>query len=305
MIDVNALKDFLVLCQIKSFSRAAERCHVSVSGLSRRIQVLENWLGTPVFERSNVALELTEAGHQLQSVASQVVFALEGLKKSVRTSSEVRDKQIRFAAPHIMSSIFFPDWIPRLHSQFSGAKFSVMSDNLPPCFNALHEDDADFVILLCDEAEAVYERAGMRLRKDQYLTATLGEERLIPICAPNAAGRPIFDLEGQGQTDISFLGYSEECSLGWAMEHALTQFSPLRLVRHHQSSLADGIRAMALSRMGMAWLPESMIRTELMSRTLMRAGPVQFDINLRIIILRRQERLGESAENFWSGIKGS
>lgn len=38
MIDLVMLKDFLVLCRIKSFSRAAQECHVSVSGLSRRIQ---------------------------------------------------------------------------------------------------------------------------------------------------------------------------------------------------------------------------------------------------------------------------
>ncbi len=62
MIDLVMLKDFLVLCRIKSFSRAAQECHVSVSGLSRRIQTLEQWLGAPVFERHKHALELTEAG---------------------------------------------------------------------------------------------------------------------------------------------------------------------------------------------------------------------------------------------------
>jgi DNA-binding transcriptional LysR family regulator len=234
-----------------------------------------------------------------------VVFALEGLKKTVRTASEVRDKQIRFAAPHIMSSIFFPDWIPRLHSQFTGAKFSVMSENLPACFSALHEDDADFVIILCDEGDAVFERAGLRLRKDQYPTAVLGAERLVPISAPGASGRPLFNLEEAGGEELSFLGYSDECSLGWAVEYALTQLPPARLVRHHQSSLADGIRAMALSRMGLAWLPETMIRNELLSRTLVRAGPAGFNIELRILIMRRQERLGEKSERFWADISAN
>lgn len=76
MIDLVMLKDFLVLCRIKSFSRAAQECHVSVSGLSRRIQTLEQWLGAPVFERHKHALELTEAGRQLQGVAQDAVRAL-------------------------------------------------------------------------------------------------------------------------------------------------------------------------------------------------------------------------------------
>ena len=303
MTDLNALKDFLVLCEVKSFSRAAERCNVSVSGLSRRIQSLETWLGSAVFERSNVMLELTEAGRQLQAVATQVVYALEGVKKTIRSASDVREKQIRFAAPHIMSAIFFPDWIPRLHTQFEGAKFSVMSENLPACFGALHDDDVDFVVILCDEAEAVFERAGLRARKDQYLIAALGVESLIPVSSPDAAGRPLFALEGNDGKEISFLGYADECSLGWAVEHAFSRWPAFSLMRHHQSSLADGLRAMAISRMGMAWLPQSMVRNELLTRRLVRAGTPQFDINLNVLIMRRQDRLGEKAEAFWREIQ--
>lgn len=304
MTDLNALKDFLVLCQVKSFSRAAERCHVSVSGLSRRIQGLEGWLGSPVFERSNVMLELTDAGHQLQSVATEVVFALEGLKKTVRTATDVRQKQIRFAAPHIMSAIFFPDWIPRLHTQFEGAKFSVMSDNVPACFGALHEDDADFVVILCDEDESVFERAGLRMNKEHYLKAELGAEALIPVSAPDAAGRPLFGLQAPTQ-DVSFLGYADECSLGWAVEHAFARLPELPLVRHHQSSLADGLRAMSLSGMGAAWLPESMVRNELLTRRLVRAGDARFDIHLRVLIMRRQVPLGERAEALWRTLQSA
>ena len=118
MADLIALKDFLVLCQSRSFSRAAEHCHVSVSGLSRRIQGLEQWIGAPLFNRHKTALELTDAGCRLQAVASEVVYALEGLRKSVRADSQELQRRIRVCAPHIMSAVFFPDWIPRLHGDF-------------------------------------------------------------------------------------------------------------------------------------------------------------------------------------------
>ncbi len=107
MIDLVMLKDFLVLCRIKSFSRAAQECHVSVSGLSRRIQTLEQWLGAPVFERHKHALELTEAGRQLQGVAQDAVRALDNLRQSIRERDEDAQRRIRFCAPHILSSVFF------------------------------------------------------------------------------------------------------------------------------------------------------------------------------------------------------
>lgn len=63
MTDLIILRDFLVLCETKSFSRTAERRHVSVSGLSRRIQGLEEWAGSALFERRKGKLVLMEAGH--------------------------------------------------------------------------------------------------------------------------------------------------------------------------------------------------------------------------------------------------
>jgi DNA-binding transcriptional LysR family regulator len=299
MLDLAAIKDFLVLCQTKNFSRAAERCHVSVSGLSRRIQGVESWLGTPAFERGKTSLELTDAGRQLQSVATEVTYALEGLRKSVRHTLEDRNEQIRFAAPHVMSAIFFPEWIPRLHSEFKSARFNVASDNLPECRDALNSGEADFLVTLIDAGHAILEHTGLRGRDNDYPTIVLGTERLIPVCAPDAAGRALFPLEGSCADPISFLGYSGECSLGWALDHALLSFPLLNLARYHQSSLADGLRAMALSRLGVAWLPETMVRNELSSKILMRAGGSQFDVPLKISILRNQARLGSQADAFW------
>ncbi|WP_350359399.1 LysR family transcriptional regulator [Vreelandella sp. SM1641] len=69
MTDLIILRDFLVLCETKSFSRTAEHRHVSVSGLSRRIQGLEDWAGTALFERRKGELALTEAGYELQKIA--------------------------------------------------------------------------------------------------------------------------------------------------------------------------------------------------------------------------------------------
>jgi len=305
MIDLAALKDFLVLCQTKSFSRAAERCHVSVSGLSRRIQGLEAWLGTPAFDRGKTALELTEAGRQLQSVATEVTYALEGLRKTVRHSLEDRSEQIRFAAPHVMSAIFFPEWIPRLHSEFKAARFNVASDNLPECIDALNNGSADFLVTLADDAHAIFERAGLRGRDAEYPCIVLGDERLIPVCAPDAAGRPLFSLDGHSAAPVSFLGYSGECSLGWALDHALLSLPAMNLARYHQSSLADGLRAMALSRLGLAWLPHTMVRNELNNKTLIRAGGTHFDIPLQVRILRSPVRLGTQAQAFWERLSSA
>lgn len=250
MIDLVMLKDFLVLCRIKSFSRAAQECHVSVSGLSRRIQTLEQWLGAPVFERHKHALELTEAGRQLQGVAQDAVRALDNLRQSIRERDEDAQRRIRFCAPHILSSVFFPHWIPRLQADFRSAKFSVDCDYLPQCLSRLRGGSVDYVVALLDEGEAVSRRLGID-SEAEFQRLELGHEQLVAVCAPDAAGQPLFNLDRLQTEALSFLGYSEECHLGWALEPLLRD-SGLFLQRHHSSSQTEGLRFFAQSRTGHA-----------------------------------------------------
>lgn len=302
MFDLIALKDFLVLCQTKSFSRAADRCHVSVSGLSRRIQSLEQWLGAPVFDRRKQCLDLTDAGHRLQAVSSEVVYALEGLRKSIRQDGDCRALEVRFAAPHILSAVFFTDWITRLHSEFGSAKFSVNSDLLPECFQMLDEGSADFVVALTDATGGVQAQLGDR-SMTQYPTLELGQERLLPVCAPGATGAPLMPLLGGDNESVSFLGYAPECHLGWALQPLLAAHPELHLEQRHGATLTDGLRFMAVSGLGVAWLPETLIRHDLDSRRLVRAGNATFDVPMRFTILRRPCGLPAQTERIWTYLK--
>lgn len=302
MFDLIALKDFLVLCQTKSFSKAADRCHVSVSGLSRRIQSLEQWLGAPVFDRRKQSLDLTEAGHRLQAVSSEIVYALEGLRKSIRLDGDRRALEVRFAAPHIMSAIFFTDWITRLHSEFSSAKFSVNSDLLPECFQMLEEGSADFVVALADADGGVQAQLGDR-DLGHYPSLDLGQERLMPVCAADAQGEPRMRLETDREESVSFLGYAPECHLGWALQPLLAAHPELRLDQRHSSTLTDGLRVMALSGLGVAWLPQTLIRHDLESGKLVRAGEPSLDVPLRFTVLRRPCGLPAQTERIWSYLK--
>lgn len=303
MTDLSALKDFLILCQFKSFSRAAERCHVSVSGLSRRIQGLEDWLGASVFDRRRTALQLTPAGERLQAVASEVVYALEGLRRSVRAEGKDRESRIRFVAPHVLSAVFFADWIPRLHSDFRGAKFSVSSDNLPECFAMLCEGSADYLVALIDDGTAVMDQLGLHTNTVDFQTLALGRERLVPVCAPNAAGQPAHDLRGDRGEAVSFLGYAAECHLGWSLRALLAAHPDLHLEQRHEASLTDGLRVMALAGLGVAWLPYALISNDLQARRLVVAGGPALEVSLSFMLMRRRQPMAAQAESLWTHLE--
>ena len=72
-IDLKQLKYFLAVAEEKSFSRAAERLHISQPPLSQQIMKLESELGVRLFARTTRTFELTVAGKALMSEAAELL----------------------------------------------------------------------------------------------------------------------------------------------------------------------------------------------------------------------------------------
>ncbi len=64
-VNLFQIKLFLSIAETRNFSRTAELMHMEQSTLSRRIAVLEQELGFPLFKRNSRPVQLTEEGQQL------------------------------------------------------------------------------------------------------------------------------------------------------------------------------------------------------------------------------------------------
>lgn len=63
------MESFRILCEERSFTRAAERLHMTQPGMSQHIAKLEERLGTKLVEREAPGFLLTEAGEKTRALA--------------------------------------------------------------------------------------------------------------------------------------------------------------------------------------------------------------------------------------------
>src|SRR6202000_554620 len=72
-MDVQQIKNFLVLCDTLNFRKAAEQINIVQPALSKQIQLLENELGAVLFDRSKRMVTLTEAGIFFKHEADRIL----------------------------------------------------------------------------------------------------------------------------------------------------------------------------------------------------------------------------------------
>lgn len=72
-MDFITLHNFVILAEVLSFAKAAEKEHTSQSTLSRRIQNLEKELSIQLFQRDTRNIKLTEAGKEFYFQANKLL----------------------------------------------------------------------------------------------------------------------------------------------------------------------------------------------------------------------------------------
>ena len=71
--DLVSLRTFVAVAEYGNLTRAAEREHLAVSAISKRIGELESLVGTPLLQRYHRGVGLTPAGQSLLHHARQML----------------------------------------------------------------------------------------------------------------------------------------------------------------------------------------------------------------------------------------
>ncbi len=288
------LEDFLALSSTGNFTRAAEERHSSQPAFSRRIRALEEWIGTPLVDRSTQPARLTDAGQWLQGVAEELVARTARLPGEAKQVAEASSLTLRLACTHALSFTFLPRWLRSLESTMALGPVELISDVLAHCEALMEQGKVHFVL------GHSHPKTPGSLDSQAYLSVVVGSDQLVPVSKPTPSGLAQHRLEMKSSREIPLLAYTQESGTGRILRAVLGR--KLDAVAHQPvctAHLASVLRSMALDGRGIAWLPRTLIEEDLATGRLVTAADSAWTVELEIRLYRPRDNIASAAEAFW------
>jgi DNA-binding transcriptional LysR family regulator len=256
-MELRQLEYFIAVAEEANFTRAAERVHISQSGVSAQIRQLERELGAELIDRSTRSAGLTAAGEAALEHARAVVASANAVRHAV---GEVTDLiRGRLVVGMVIGCTITPlfDALSAFHLAHPGVEISLLEDGSDRLIDGVRAGAIDLALI------------GTAVAAPDGLGAlTIISERLV---AAVPAGHPLAKKRRVTLSDVS--AYPIVCMpQGTGIRTVFDQACAAQGIQPRialQASAAGAIVDLAIRGLGVAILSESMaanFRDELNAR---------------------------------------
>jgi DNA-binding transcriptional LysR family regulator len=286
-MEVEEIRTFVTISRLGGFSRAAAALHKSQPAVSRRIEMLEEQLGTSLFERGRRGTPLTDTGRALLPHAESVLAALRDCESAVREEMGEPRGAVSLALAGTLASTGLAVRLRAFALEHPGIRLDLRT--------AVPVD----VSALVRSGEVML---GLRYRPDpspQIVSETVGEEHLVVVCS---ASHPLWlkgSRHGAKRRVIAPPELSGERWVAHPAQRGVGEPYP-RLIAQHLAAAGltdaeviavDGLTAqkrLVEAGFGLGFLTESSIRDELRLGTLATLNVPALRTSVPVCVVYRQ-----------------
>jgi DNA-binding transcriptional LysR family regulator len=288
-MDLKGLEDLLALLEEQSFTRAAKRRHVTQPAFSRRIRLLEEWLGVEIVDRRTKPVTILPAGRELEEGFLDVATRLYALRSRLQAKSKNQNR-ISFVAQHTLAMSKFPRLIKAIKRQLPDTTYRVTPVNNDDCESQFRKEGQ---FLLCYEAP----HFKFDFRNSSIQRIFLNRDSLIPVISRDALHQ-FENIQSLLAGNIPMLMYQE----GGFMADVIARTVLPLVIRDYQldviceSAFSASLKEMALADMGVAWLAEGIIEKELSTGALVSLESYFGVTELDVVLYYREDNHSEQAK---------
>ena len=125
----HALDLFVLVAELGSFSKAAEKSFITPSAVIQKINHLEDDLGVRLFERSKKGVSLTAAGQYLLSESKELIERSSRIRSQLATYADSYNDNVLFGTNQVHVAHLIYDFWPAFSEKYPGVTFSSYAFN--------------------------------------------------------------------------------------------------------------------------------------------------------------------------------
>lgn len=130
MFDWNDLRHFLAVARTGSTLAASRTLQVSQATVSRRVSMLEETLGTPLFGRSASGYVLTSRGRAVLPLAEAVEAAVIGFDEAVKAETRRLSGEVRLTTVESAANAWVIPALKRLHASHPDIAVEIITSDV-------------------------------------------------------------------------------------------------------------------------------------------------------------------------------
>jgi LysR family transcriptional regulator, hydrogen peroxide-inducible genes activator len=172
-MNLRAVHYLVTLADVRHFSKAAERCHVSQPTLSTQIRKLEDELDVQLVERSPRKVMLTEVGAEIVERARAMLADADAIRAIARRSKDPHSGTVRLGIFPTLAPYFLPHVVPEIRRRFPRLTLRLFEEKTEDVINMLRQGRLDAGLL------------ALPIESEQLATRVLFEEPFV-LAVPEA-----------------------------------------------------------------------------------------------------------------------
>src|SRR5439155_687121 len=146
-MELRQLEYFVAVAEEQSFTRAAERVHISQSGVSAQIRQLERELGAELFDRSGRTVTLTVAGKAALEHARAALAAAQSLGQAVGEVTDLIRGQLTVGMVTGCTITPLFDALAGFHAEHPGVVITLREGGSADLIERVRKGSADIALV--------------------------------------------------------------------------------------------------------------------------------------------------------------
>ena len=146
-MNIEVLRNFLVIADERNMTSAAKTLHISQSSLSRQMRDLEKELDTILFVRSNRDTRLTDDGLRFRIRAEEIIHLIDSTEEEFKNEKKCISGEIRIGCTECAGFPVVSRKFADLVSEYPKIKVSLISGPVSVLTSMLDENQLDFIVI--------------------------------------------------------------------------------------------------------------------------------------------------------------